>query len=73
MKYNRASIIRNSESIPLLKDVDLYEDSSSWLFDSGESFHGCHDDEYFYFKDSRIDNRLKLKLSCVELEFSKED
>lgn len=69
LKYNRAFIIRNDVSIPLLKRVDLYEDSNHWLFDSDESFHGEYDDKYFYFKDVRIDNRLILPLSCVELEF----
>lgn len=70
--YNRAFIIRNEKSIPLLSDVDLYEDSHHWLFESGESFHGEYDQEYFYFKDSRIDSRLKLPLDCIELEFDEE-
>lgn len=73
MEYNRAFIIRNEESMPLLKAVDLGEDSSYWLFESGESFHGEHDGVHFYFKDSRIDKRLKLPLACVELEFSNEE
>lgn len=80
MKYNRAFIIRNEESIPLLKEVDLYEndefekfDPSYWLFESKESFHGEHDDKFFYFKDARIDWRLKLPLRCVELEFTEEE
>jgi hypothetical protein len=70
MKYNRAFIIHNETSIPLLTDVDIYEDSHYWLFDSKESFHGLHDNENFYFKDSRIDGRLKLPLFCVQLEFT---
>lgn len=73
MKYNRASIIRNEVSIPLLKSVDLYEDSWYWLFESKETFHGEYDDKYFYFKDSRIDNRLNLPLDCVRLEYEEGD
>lgn len=73
MKYNRAFIKRNKTSIPLLKQVDLYEDSGYWLFQSEESFHGEHDGSYFYFKDQRIDNRLKLPLNCVELEFDEKE
>lgn len=73
MTYNRAFIIRNSISLPLLREVDLYEDSHEWLFESLESFHGEYDDKYFYFKDARIDKRLKLPLECVELEFTEED
>ncbi len=72
-KYNRAFLIRNEVSIPLLEDVDLYEDSFYWLFESDESFHGEHDDEFFYFLDGRIDNRLKLPLECVKLEFGKDE
>ncbi len=72
MKKNRAFIIRNNISIPLLKEVDLYEDSNYWLFESGESFHGNHDDKFFYFKDSRLDKRLELPIDCVELEFSED-
>lgn len=77
MKYNRAEIIRNEESLPLLKAVDSYEDedmrNSGWLFESKETFHGEHDDEYFYFMDARIDSRLKLPLNCVILEFEDEN
>jgi hypothetical protein len=73
VKYNRAWIIRNETSIPLLKFVDTAEDSAYWLFDSGESFHGEEDGKFFYFKDSRIPTCLILPLSCVELEFSEED
>lgn len=70
MKYNRAFIIRNETSLPLLKDADTGEDTVYWLFESKESFHGEEDGEYFYFKDSRIDSRLRLPLSCVDLEFN---
>lgn len=73
MKYNRAFIIRNEVSIPLLDSVDTQEDSFYWLFESGESFHGNHDDEWFYFKDSRIPFGLILPLDCVRLEFSEDD
>lgn len=73
MEYNRAVIIRNEISKPLLEKVDGGEDSYYWLFTSQESFHGEHDGEFFHFKDSRISSRLKLPMSCVELEFSKED
>lgn len=68
-KYNRAFIIRNEISLPLLEAVNLYEDNAFWLFESGESFHGEFDNEYFYFKDQRVDKRLKLPLSCVNLEY----
>jgi hypothetical protein len=70
VNYNRAFIIRNDKSLPLLKEVDLTEDSGHWLFDSGESFHGEYNEEYFYFKDSRIDSRLKLPIDCIRLEFT---
>ena len=73
MKYNRAFIIRNEESIPLLKNVDVYEDSHEWLFHSKESFHGEEDGKMFYFKDSRINRMLKLPINCVELEFTDEE
>lgn len=73
MKYNRAFIIRNEISMPLLKDADGGEDDGYWLFDSGESFHGEHDDVNFHFKDSRIRYKLSLPLSCVTLEFTEED
>ena len=68
MKYDRAFIVRNEVSRPLLKSVDLYDDSHYWLFHSEESFHGEYDHEFFYFKDQRIDKRLKLPLNCVLLE-----
>lgn len=70
---NRAEIIRNDISIPLLKMSDFGEDDSHWLFDSKETFHGYHDGSFFYFKDSRIDPCLKLPLSCVELEFTEQE
>lgn len=73
MRKNRAEIIRNEISIPLLKVVDTYEDSYQWLFESKETFHGVHDEDFFYFKDSRIDKRLKLPLDCVILEFGPEE
>lgn len=69
MVYNRAFIIRNETSIPLLQDCDQHTDSHYWLFESYESFHGEHDTEYFYFKDQRLDSSLKLPIECVELEF----
>ena len=72
MTYDRASIIRNEISLPLLKRFGGDEDDERWLFDSDETFHGEFDDEFFYFKDARIDNRLKLPLSCVELEFEQQ-
>jgi hypothetical protein len=73
MLYNRAVIIRNEISKPLLEKAEGGEDDAYWLFDSMESFHGEHDDKFFHFKDSRIPSCLKLPMSCVELEFSKEE
>lgn len=73
MKPNRAFIIRSEKSMPLLEDVNLNEDSAYWLFESGESFHGKEDAKFFYFRDVRIDSRLKLPLECVELEFSENE
>ena len=73
MQYNRAFIIRNCKSIPLLNAVNLHEDCEYWLFESGESFHGEHDGEFFYFRDQRIDKRLTLPLECVRLEYSPEE
>lgn len=73
MKYNRAFILRNDHSIPILKDFDVYDESEYWLFKSGESFHGEHDEKWFFFKDSRIPTGLKLPITCVELEFTEED
>ena len=78
MKYNRAFLIRNKKSLPLLEEearFDTTEDDSYkyWLLESSESFHGEHDNEYFYFKDSRISNKFRLPLDCVELEFTEEE
>lgn len=72
MKYNRAFIIRNDKSLPILSFFDTNEDSSYWLFESGESFHGAHDNSIFYFRDSRIPSGTYLPLDCVELEFGEE-
>lgn len=74
MKYNRAFIIRNEKSLPTLEEYNNGEEEDEyWLFESGESFHGEYDDEFFYFKDLRLDGRLKLPLDCVELEFTEEE
>lgn len=73
LKPNRAFIIRNEVSMPLLEEADSGEDCSHWLFKSGESFHGEHDKEFFYFKDNRVSGSLKLPLSCVKLEFGKKE
>lgn len=78
-KYNRAFIKHNEQSSPLLEAMmksSGMEDQHAleyWLYDSKESFHGDHDDQFFYFKDSRLDYGCKLPLACVELEFTEED
>jgi hypothetical protein len=68
-EYNRAFIVRNEISAPLLALVDVCEDSHRWLYESKESFHGRVTEGEFRFRDSRIDSRLSLPLCCVELEF----
>lgn len=78
MKYNRAFILHNEESTPLINkfiedDCSEEQEMGYWLKESGESFHGRHDDEYFYFKDSRIGQGVKLQLKYVKLEFSQEE
>lgn len=76
LKYNRAFIKHNEQSSPLLEAMlksSGMEDQDAleyWLIDSRESFHGKHDDQFFYFKDSRLDYDSKLPLACVELEFT---
>lgn len=72
-KYNRAFIIRNEVSKPILSFHDGGEDDNYWLFDSKESFHGENDETHFYFKDSRIPTGLVLSLDCVNLEFTEEE
>lgn len=71
--YNRAFIIRNEVSKPILELADGGENDGYWLFQSGESFHGEQDGKFFYFLDSRIRYKLKLPIECVRLEFSKEE
>ena len=73
MKYNRASIIRNETTEPILMGATKNGDDYHWLIESQETFHGEHDDNYFYFKDSRIPGCLKLPMDCIELEFLDED
>lgn len=76
MKYNRAFILNNQESLPFIRDIlenTGDEDLEYWVIDSKESFHGHYDDKFFYFKDSRIDTGTKLPLNCVELEFTEEE
>lgn len=72
-RYNRAFIVRNETSLPLLHQADGGEDDGYWLFESKESFHGEEDGEFFFFKDSRIRSFLKLPINCVELEFSESE
>lgn len=78
MKYNRAFIIKNEKTLPFLQEavrLDTSEDNEAkhWLLESDESFHGEHDGEYFFFKDSRISSDFYLPIDCVELEFIEED
>lgn len=76
MKYNRAFIVHNDISKPHIQyyiDTTGCEELEHWVIDSGESFHGEHDSEYFYFKDSRLDRGMKLPLNCVKLEFREDE
>ena len=76
LKYNRAFIKNSPVSDPYVQEILMNtgcEETECWIIDSKESFHGEHDDKFFYFKDSRIETGTKLPLSCVELEYSKED
>lgn len=72
-RYNRAVIIRNKTSLPILNNAIGSDDDEYWLLTSQESFHGEEDGNFFYFKDSRIPGKMKLPLNCVDLEFSKEE
>lgn len=72
-KYNRAFIIRNTQSLILLEyNYSGAEGEEHWLFDSKESFHGEEDGKYFYFKDSRLPV-MSLPLSFVKLEFGPDE
>ena len=69
----RAFIVRNAETIPLLKAVytdpkdETYFDQAHWLMGSGESFHGEIVNSEFRFKDARLPS-FSLPLSAVEVE-----
>lgn len=72
MKKNRAFILHNDISKSYIQyyiDNTGSEELEFWVIHSGESFHGEHDSEHFYFKDSRIDRGMKLPLGAVKLEF----
>lgn len=76
LPYNRAFIKNNQFSAPFLKEIldnTGSEETEYWIIDSKESFHGHHDDKFFYFKDSRIETGTKLPLEHVELEFTQEE
>lgn len=76
LKYNRAFIPTKHLTCPPIVELLANtgnEELEYWIVDSKESFHGEHDDTYFYFKDSRIDAYTKLPLSCLELEFTQEE
>lgn len=74
-KYNRAFVTKDASN-PFIKkilDATAQEDTEYWIIHSKESFHGEHDEKFFYFKDSRIETGTKLPLDCVELESTEND